>query len=174
MVLATTSRYSILYSYNNNSTYMIVMSSCLAKFFNSISHFTVIGVCKPDRRSARISFLRKIKKEKLKDNKRLSHVKQPNTYRDVTNNFKLSTGRADKLAYHLINGGSVYLETVMVLGERRLQHLDFLFQHIQAGHYWPSIDPTDYVDRPRALTDTHTQTHNVVQSTRSYGLLTNG
>lgn len=55
-------------------------------------------------------------------------------YRNVADDLELSAGRADELAYHLVDGGRVYLEPVMVLGERRLEHFDFLFQQVQAGH----------------------------------------
>jgi len=55
-------------------------------------------------------------------------------YRDVTDDLKLSPGGADELAYYLVNGGRMHLEPVVVLGERRLDHFDLLFQHVQASH----------------------------------------
>lgn len=38
-------------------TYMIIESSCLTELFNSISHFTIISISKPDGRSAGVCFL---------------------------------------------------------------------------------------------------------------------
>lgn len=67
-------------------------------------------------------------------------VVKVDTHCDVTDDLELSASRSDELAYHLVDGSRVHLEPVMVLGERRLDHFDLLFQHVQASHYGPSID----------------------------------
>jgi hypothetical protein len=62
------------------------------------------------------------------------------TYCDVTNDLELSPGGSNKLAYYFVNGGCMHLEPVMVLGERRLDHFDLLFQHVQTSHCKSRID----------------------------------
>lgn len=67
-------------------------------------------------------------------------VPNRSSYRDVAGDLELATRGTDKLAYHLVDGGQVHLEPVVVLGERRLDHFDLLFQHVQAGHCrWVSV-----------------------------------
>lgn len=65
---------------------------------------------------------------------------QFSAYCDVTNDLKLSPGGANKLAYYFVNSGCMHLESIMVLGERRFDHFDLLFQYVQASHCKPRID----------------------------------
>lgn len=116
---------------------MIIETSRLTKLFDCIGHLTVVSVGKPDRRSAGISLLWEAE---TSVNKQWKCCCQ-STYCDVTDNLELSAGRSDEFTNHLVDGGRVHLESVMVLGERRLDHFDLLFQHIQTSHYGPSIDP---------------------------------
>lgn len=48
---------TLQFTNRHKCTYMIIVSSCLTQLFYSVGHFTVIGVSKPDRWSARIRLL---------------------------------------------------------------------------------------------------------------------